>query len=178
MNGAHQLANAAVAIAACELLGNKGFSVPLNSVRAGLQSVNWPGRFQIIGQNPTVVLDVAHNPASVQCLVAQLQKFYAEKKIYVVIGLMQDKDIQRIAEMISQVAYAVQPVASNFYRAMEAHNLLQQFSHYNVKLYEGRTVAHGVTNVLQICEKEDIVCITGSHYIAGEAMHTINCLTK
>ena len=178
LNGAHQMANAALALAACEVLDNTGFCLPRNLARNGLKNVSWPGRFQILGQHPAVVLDVAHNPASVQCLMTQLDKMYAGKKIYVVIGLMQDKDIQQIASMVSRVAYAVQPVASDFYRALQAHDLLQQFSRYDVVLFDGKTVAQGVTNVLQVCEKEDVVCITGSHYIAGEAMHTINCLTK
>ena len=178
LNGAHQMANAAVAIAACELLENAGFSIQPSHLRVGLKNVNWPGRFQILSQNPAIVLDVAHNPASIRCLAAQLEKMYAGRKIYFVIGLMQDKDIQLIAQIVSRIAYAIQPVASSFYRAIKAHNLHRQFSSFNVELYEGKTVANGVTSVLQLCEKEDVVCITGSHYIAGEAMQAINCLTK
>lgn len=179
LNGAHQLANAAVAIAACDLLDNAGISIQQSYVCNGLKNINWPGRFQILGQNPAIVLDVAHNPASIRSLVALLKKMYQDKKIYFVIGVMKDKDVGQIAELISQTAFAVQPVAIlDSFRAMQAHDLHSEFSQYAVTLYEGKSIADGVAHVFHQAERDAVVCITGSHYIAGEAVHAINSLTK
>ena len=84
LNGRHQLSNAAIALTACELLLKDGFKVNHQHISFGFSHINWSGRFEIVGQNPTIILDVAHNPASIASLVDLLSNFYADKKIYFV----------------------------------------------------------------------------------------------
>jgi dihydrofolate synthase / folylpolyglutamate synthase len=178
LNGRHQLSNAAIAMTACELLLKDGFEINHQHISLGLSHINWSGRFEIVGQNPTIVLDVAHNPASIASLVDLLSHFYSEKKIYFVVGLMQDKDVELIVEKLAQIAYAVQPVSIDYDRALPAQSLRDKFKRYDILLYEAKYVSGGVVNVLQQCENASVVCITGSHYIAGEAMEKIKGLTS
>ncbi len=178
MNGVHQLSNAGVAMAASDLLSRMGCSVERKHVKEGLANVHWPGRFQIIDRRPQVVLDVAHNPASVGAFVRSLRKLFPARELYFIIGLMQDKDTGQIVSQIAEVATAVQPVAPDSARALSAHDLHRKFARYDIKLYQARSVAAGVANVLRNCGDNAVVCITGSHYIVGDALQVIKGLTK
>lgn len=178
MNGIHQLSNAGVALAASDLLSRMGYPLERKYVRSGLANVQWPGRFQIINRRPVVVIDVAHNPASFKALIHSLKRFFAGKEFYFILGLMQDKDVGQIVSQIAKVAAAVQPVAPDSNRALSAHDLHSKFRRYDVKLYQARSVAAGVANVLQNCSENAVVCITGSHYVVGDALQAIKGLTK
>ena len=176
--GRCQLLNAGMAMAASELLEQSGFSIAGRHIRDGLSTLSWPGRFEIVSRHPIVILDVAHNPASIAHLVELLSSIYKNKKLCFIIGLMQDKDVDLIVSKISEIAFVVQPVAVDYPRALAAQELHKKFERFDVSLYKGRSVRDGVMNVLQHCEDDAVVCITGSHYIAGEALEAIKGLTK
>ena len=178
LNGKPQLDNAAIALAGCDLLSCRGYTIDFRHVQLGMRAVNWPGRLQVVSENPTVVLDVAHNKASFDKLIESLVSLYGDKKIYFVIGLMEDKSIDAIVEKTAGIAYAVQPVAADDPRAMTAQELHGRYRGFSAVLYDARTVRDGVLYVLNQCEKDALVCITGSHYIAGDALRAIKGLTN
>ena len=72
--GRHQYRNAAVALAAVELLQEKGWNIPEKVIRQGLQQVRWPGRLEVVAEQPLLVLDGAHNPAAAATLAQALKR--------------------------------------------------------------------------------------------------------
>ena len=107
LRGANQLVNAAGALAALTALREQ-LPVPAQAVRGGLAMVELPGRFQIIPGQPTLVLDVAHNPHSVAALAANLDAMGFYPTTHAVFGAMADKDL---APMLDRVA----PILDRWY---------------------------------------------------------------
>jgi dihydrofolate synthase/folylpolyglutamate synthase len=91
LHGRHQCANAALALAALEL-ADSSFPVTEKQKRAGLESVQWPGRFEILHEHPWIILDGAHNGEGVHALADTLDEFGRGRKIKLLFAAMQDKD--------------------------------------------------------------------------------------
>ncbi|HEU65265.1 MAG TPA: bifunctional folylpolyglutamate synthase/dihydrofolate synthase, partial [Chloroflexi bacterium] len=96
--GDYQLENAAAAIAALEILASVGFAISATDITQGLTRVKWPGRFHIQQQNPTVLVDGAHNVASMKRLVSNIKAYFSDKRIILVFGTSCDKDIPGIID--------------------------------------------------------------------------------
>jgi len=100
LRGANQLVNAAGVIAALEALRDR-LPVPVQAIRQGLAAVELPGRFQILPGQPTLVLDVAHNPHAVAALALNLDAMGFYPRTHAVFGAMHDKDL---AGLVARVA--------------------------------------------------------------------------
>jgi dihydrofolate synthase/folylpolyglutamate synthase len=103
LRGANQLVNAAGVLAALEALRER-VPVPAQAVRQGLATVELPGRFQIVPGQPTLVLDVAHNPHAVAALALNLDAMGFYPRTHVVFGAMQDKDLDAIVHRLAPLA--------------------------------------------------------------------------
>lgn len=104
--GAHQVLNAAAAVAATDQLSTRGVSIPEESVRDGLAAARFPGRFEIVSEDPLVVLDGAHNAASAAVLRATLDDLFPEHDVILLIGVLGDKDAEGIVEHLAGRAVA------------------------------------------------------------------------
>jgi dihydrofolate synthase / folylpolyglutamate synthase len=102
LRGANQLVNAAGVLAALEALRER-LPVAVQAIRQGLATVELPGRFQIIPGQPTLVLDVAHNPHSVAALAANLDAMGFYPRTHAVFGAMQDKDLQGVVQRLAAI---------------------------------------------------------------------------
>ncbi|MBI4160903.1 MAG: bifunctional folylpolyglutamate synthase/dihydrofolate synthase, partial [Acidobacteria bacterium] len=89
--GEHQLDNAATAVAACEILGGRGFPIPPEAVRDGLAAVQWPGRLQLLPGRPRWLLDGAHNPAAARVLAEYLRRRDEDPAPVTIFGTLRDK---------------------------------------------------------------------------------------
>ncbi|HSD11228.1 MAG TPA: folylpolyglutamate synthase/dihydrofolate synthase family protein, partial [Candidatus Binatia bacterium] len=105
--GRFQIDNAAVALAALEEGGWLG-GIADETIRAGVATVRWPGRLEVIRERPRMVLDGAHNPAGVAALVSELPRLAGGRPIHLVFGVLADK---RWSEMVERLARAVADVA-------------------------------------------------------------------
>jgi dihydrofolate synthase / folylpolyglutamate synthase len=109
--GRHQLRNVALAIAAAEQVGKKGFTgITAESIERGIRETRWPGRFQVIEAWqgwPEIVLDVAHNPAGTWALRSALSEHYGDRPLIFVFGAMRDKAISEMAEILFPTAERV-----------------------------------------------------------------------
>jgi dihydrofolate synthase / folylpolyglutamate synthase len=102
LRGANQLVNAAGVLAALEALRER-LPVSVQAIRQGLATVELPGRFQIVPGQPTLVLDVAHNPHSVAALAANLDAMGFFPRTHAVFGAMQDKDLQGVVQRLAPI---------------------------------------------------------------------------
>jgi len=124
--GDHQGHNAALAIAAVESFLGSGTQPLVGDVLAeGLATATSPGRLQIVGIEPTVIVDAAHNPHGATALAAALTSYFTFDEIAVVLGVLQDKDAAGIVDALAPVATAFYVTQSQSDRAIAAEDLLE-----------------------------------------------------
>lgn len=102
--GTYQPKNAAVVLQAVELLRRCGLDIPEEAVRQGLRSVRWRGRFERLSTDPLVIFDGAHNAQGIAAAVDSLHHYFPDQKVYVLTGVLKDKDYNAIAARLSEVA--------------------------------------------------------------------------
>ena len=171
--GAHQAENAAVAVGLVELLGEHGLTVSEAAMRAGLRSVRWPGRFQIVGRRPYIVLDGAHDEAAAEALAATLESLFPGRRIVLVLGVGRDKDAGAIALRLCPLADRVILTASAYPRAMPADELQQVVRRFCRHTAGYTPVSLAVREALEQSRPTDVIVITGSLYVVGEAMRAL-----
>ena len=181
--GRHQLRNLALAIAAATDLRDQGITqITPETIARGIRETQWPGRFQVVpaaGDNPEFVLDVAHNPAGAWALRSTLSAAYPDsgsgREITLVFGVMRDKAMREITEILFPVAGHVIVTHANNPRSASPDEIRQA----SVRVAEGMDIedADDVTSALERARKvagpRGLVVITGSIYIVGEAMRVL-----
>ena len=168
--GDYQIRNATLALGAAELLRRNGINITEQGMRNGIQEARWPGRMEIVRRAPTIVLDGAHNPEAWQAMKKSLNKYFTCKKLFMVIGVMQDKDIARMIEILTPGAHTVIFCKPKMERAASQELIAQHIS---------RTAAHKILWIddtvealhaaLRRASGDDLICVTGSLFTVGEA---------
>jgi dihydrofolate synthase/folylpolyglutamate synthase len=168
--GDHQAANAAVAVACVEELREAGWRLPDAAVAAGLAEVQWPARLEVLGRRPLIVLDCAHNVASALALVQTLQTSFAPARRLLLFASSSDKDLAGMFRVLSphfQHAYLTR--YTNNVRGVPPERLAEllrdngDLPHtVHATPLDAYHAARGAAGA------EDILCITGSVFLAGE----------
>lgn len=168
--GAHQVANAAVAVG---LLGEHGAGVPdlaEEAVAAGLGTVDWPGRFQVIQREPLVVLDAAHNGDSARALRRTMESIGARRPTILVLGVLADKNLPDIATELCALANQVVLCPPRSPRALPVAQMREKLAAVWPRPLTADDVADGVERAVQLAGSEGAVVVTGSVYVVGEAL--------
>src|SRR5437762_11563329 len=101
--GRYQLENATAALAALDVLREQGIDWNEDALRQGFLAVHWPARIEVVGQNPTIVVDGAHNADSMQKLIQALHTSFSMHGLIVVLSIAQDKDKAGIVQTLADV---------------------------------------------------------------------------
>jgi dihydrofolate synthase/folylpolyglutamate synthase len=174
--GRHQVRNIALAIAAAVELTRQGFPVSPESIERGVHETNWPGRFQIlpaIAGQPEYILDVAHNPAGAWALRSALSAWYADRSLTFVFGAMRDKAIGEMAEILFPLAQRVIATHADNPRSATPQEIRHAASRTSTPIEEAPDVAAALALAGASVETGNVVVITGSIYIVGEAMRRL-----
>jgi dihydrofolate synthase/folylpolyglutamate synthase len=175
--GRHQLRNIALAVAAAEELRNQGFSrITPAAIERGVQDTYWPGRFQVLpaeGNRPEFVFDVAHNPAGAWALRSALSAVYGDRPITMVFGVMRDKAVAEIAEILFPVSEHVIATHAHTPRAATAEEIRHAAERVGGDIREAGDVAAALEEAGRIAGPGGLVVVTGSIYIVGEAMRLL-----
>jgi dihydrofolate synthase/folylpolyglutamate synthase len=172
--GAHQLANATTAIAACAELAWQGAPITAGSLRRGLAQVIWPGRIEILTSPPpaqqAVVLDSAHNASSARLLRSALAHYFPGRPLHLVIGVSNDKDAAGILAELLPGAQRTLLTRSRHPRAAEPTELAPTAARYLPASRIGvvPTVPEALAQALEQAEFDAVICLAGSLFIAGE----------
>ena len=154
--GEHQIDNAVAAALALNTLGVSS---------DGIADARWPGRLEHISPNPDVILDGAHNPAGARALARYLERFYPDRKLWLVYGAMRDKSIEEIAGILFPLADELIFTAPQAARALRPEALVELAG-------RGRAAAD-IQAALKLVQgeasAEDVIVITGSLFLVGEA---------
>ncbi|MEN6407937.1 MAG: folylpolyglutamate synthase/dihydrofolate synthase family protein [Thermoguttaceae bacterium] len=180
--GRHQAANAALALAAIEMLRREGVAVSESAVRSGLAEVTWPARIEVVGRHPVVVLDAAHNVASVAALVESLDESFSVDRRVLVFASTQEKDLRGMLErMVGHFDHIILTRYQDNPRGVPPEQLLALVSPFLTR--EGASCSRTVTTptveiaptpadawsaVHRLARPDDLVCITGSFVLAGQ----------
>lgn len=193
--GRHQLRNIALAVAAAEELHDQGLTgITPESVERGIAATCWPGRFQVVvgpasescesstsqrepnaqTREPiTYVLDVAHNPAGAWALRSTLSAAYGERPLTMVFGVMRDKAVSEIAEILFPIAERVIVTHADSPRSASPSEIHQAASRVSAEIIETENVATALAEARRLAGPEGLVVVTGSIYIVGEAIRAL-----
>jgi len=166
--GAHQLVNAATAVAAADVLSGQGFPYFTEAVRDGFASLRWPARIEVIRERPAVVLDVAHNPASIGALRHALEALFPGRRIILVIGMVATHDHRASTSLVAPLAETVIATTPQHVRPLPAEALAAEAARYAaaVEVIPDRFAA--VDRALALAGPDDVVVITGSFFLVGD----------
>lgn len=170
--GEYQLGNVHIVLTAIDILLEKGLKIEKEHIYDGLKSVRKTtglnGRWQIIGYNPKVILDIAHNVESIKSVVRQLENTPC-KKLFMVVGFVNDKDIFSILEIL--------PKEVNYYftkaqipRALNEHQLQEYAQKYGLKGIAVASVDEALNMAKAEACKEDIIFVGGSAFVVAEVI--------
>jgi dihydrofolate synthase/folylpolyglutamate synthase len=176
LRGAYQLANAAACIAALDTLRDR-WPVTMNDIRSGLLTAENPGRFQVLPGQPTVILDVAHNPHAALALVASLKSMPRGGRTFAVFAMLADKDIAGVAGILKQHIdrwfVAGIPIAGS--RGTTAQQLLQQLTAAGISdVVSCESVADACAKAREAAKDNDKILVFGSFHTVSEAMQAIH----
>jgi len=168
--GDFQLENAATSVAALEILSSDGFDISPANIAQGLAQVRWSGRFQILQQHPTVVIDGAHNVASMKRLVDNIKLYFPRKRIFVVFGTSCDKDIPGIIDEVVSLSPQVIVTQTSHSRAAPLADLAAEFTKRGIEPETRKTVTEAISRALSLASKTDVICVSGSLFVVAEAL--------
>lgn len=173
--GDHQVANASLAIATVMLLREKGFHISDSAIADGLQRARLPGRIECVAQSPLTIVDTAHNAASIAALCDVLRDRFPQRKKVVIFAVSRDKDAGvMIRRLVEEADHLVLTRFKSSARAVDAEELF----HFAGK-FEGNATSKARLHIAgdsaaawefarRIASPQDLLCVTGSFFLAGE----------
>jgi dihydrofolate synthase/folylpolyglutamate synthase len=174
--GEHQQVNAATAVAALEVIADRGFAMPKEKVARGLERVSWPGRFQILSRRPLLVVDGGHNIGAARSLTQSIRRYLDYKRAILVMGTSHDKDIAGLVAELAPLFDQVIVTRSQHPRALAPAALAAEFARQGVRAQLAGDVPSALLRALSLAEEEDLVCVAGSLFVVGEAMAAADTL--
>jgi dihydrofolate synthase/folylpolyglutamate synthase len=134
----------------------------------GLSKVRWPGRMEIVSSNPTLIVDVSHNPDGAMAVAREL-KALKQAGLVLVLGVLKDKDLRGICKEFGPLAERAIATSPGTKRAFPAEAVAKALYEFVDDVTIETTVAGALDRALMLANPDDIVLVTGSLYTAGEA---------
>jgi dihydrofolate synthase/folylpolyglutamate synthase len=166
--GEAQCCNAALAVAASGLLRGRLERITEAAVRQGLGAVRWPGRLELIPSTPSILLDVAHTPASAAQLRRHLEQFFPSVPKTLVVGMLRDKRHSEVACELSSVFDRIIVAPVKWFRSLEAEVLREAFAMYHSQVDVAPTVCEALECAVAMTPPAGLVVVAGSLFAVGE----------
>ena len=167
--GEHQLINATTAVATLSLLREAGLDIPQATIREGMETVSWPGRFEILGRQPLIIADSAHNGDSARKLVATVRAVCDYRRLIVILGASADHATPALMEALLVGADRAIAAQAKHPRAADPDWLQDRAAALGFQMEVSGTVAQALELALADAGPEDLVLCTGSVFVAGDA---------
>lgn len=166
LNGAFQIQNAAMVLEALKALANP--AVDRDAMQKGLKEVRWPARLEKVAESPTIILDSTHNAPGAVSLAKEIPHLGDE--VVMVFGILQDKDADAMCRILGPTVKSVVIAEASTDRAMAADRLAKVMSSYNKDVAFEECIGDALTRAMEIAGSEGTVLVTGSIYLAGDAL--------
>ncbi|MHC4403401.1 MAG: bifunctional folylpolyglutamate synthase/dihydrofolate synthase [Planctomycetota bacterium] len=177
--GRHQASNAAVALAALAELGGQGWQIPDTAVRTALAGLNWPARVELMARRPAIVVDSAHNRASIAAMIRVLDESFHVRRRVLVFATSLDKDVDgMLSQVLGRFDHVVFTRYLNNPRAVPPQRLARAAERLSGQRHEVfRDPAAAWDRARQLASPDDLVCVAGSFFIAAELRERIRAST-
>ena len=167
--GPHQRVNLATALATIETLRAQNWNIPYHAIKRGIETVEWHARFEILARNPFIIADGAHNRASAHELVRTLDEVFPNARVHFIFGASSDKDIAGMLQELAPRATTFIFTQAHHTRAALTESLANLAAPLNIPTHSASDVPHALELAQQLASNDDVICITGSLFIAAEA---------
>jgi dihydrofolate synthase/folylpolyglutamate synthase len=168
--GRHQAANAAVVLAAVNELRRQGWKISEEALRRGLAEVRLPGRVEVVSRRPAVVLDSAHNTASIAALIAALDESFSARRRILIFAATREKDnrgmMQLLLDAFDDIFLTHYTSNPRFVPPEELAEIAHELTGRRLATYSSPAEAWKIA--VKNASPEDLICIAGSFFLAGE----------
>ncbi|MCQ4726163.1 bifunctional folylpolyglutamate synthase/dihydrofolate synthase [Anaerotignum faecicola] len=166
--GDYQINNCAASLLVCRALQDAGVELSENAVLKGISKARWSGRMEIVEENPTVILDGAHNIDGIHMLAESLKKYFSDKKITLLVGILGDKEYEKMMDTLVPLASRIVLTEPNNSRKWDVDKLTETISKYQVETLREKDIEKAYNLAKSITAEEDVLCCAGSLYLIGE----------
>ncbi len=172
--GLYQPKNASIVLETIDILRNEGLEISEDAVKSGLADARWHARFEILSKNPLIIFDGAHNPQGITSAVASINHYFKDEKIYVLTGVLRDKDYNFIACELSKIAKRAFTLTPKSSRALSAESYAEVLSSAGVPSIPHASIEGAFKAAKQAAEEAKIplVCL-GSLYTYSDIIKYI-----
>lgn len=167
--GKFQVINAATAFAALKTAGEYGFPVSNQQIQDGFLNTEWPARFEIVRKNPPLVIDSAHNPASIQQLMEAVNQYFPGIPVVGVFGISEDKQLAGMYQALLPRLESLICTQADHPRAMDAQRLLEEAGKLDYPAEAYPQVPDALLRALELAGEEKLILVTGSIFVAATA---------
>lgn len=169
LNGGHQLINAATALTALITLNKTGFSLSRESIYNGLNKTHWPGRLELVLDNPRTIIDGAHNAEGAAVLAETIRKHFSNTPITLVFGILRDKEVDAVAKTVCRLAETVILTRPDSPRSLNPEELVNKVGQWCSTVIIEPNIEEAVEKGLKNTKKDGMLLICGSFYLIGRA---------
>ena len=172
--GTHQLENASSALAALEILMEKGYAISQDAIKQGFAAACWPCRMEVLSRSPLLLADGAHNPHSIGVLLRSLPEYLSYRRIALIVGFSRDKQISEMVNLLAQQASTVYATRSRHPRSVSPDELGEMFRGRGAaSVAEIEAVDEAVNLAHREAGPEDLILGTGSLFVAAELREAV-----
>ena len=169
MVGRHQAENLKTALATLEILRKSGaVKLDREALYEGLKRARQPGRFEVISEDPLVIIDGAHNEAGAQALQETMAQHFAGKKILLVAGILADKEIDSIVKFLTKITDHIIVTEPDNPRKLAAEKLAGHVADFGVAAEAVPGVEAAVHHAKELADGYDVILFAGSLYLIGD----------
>lgn len=169
MVGRHQAENLKTALATLEVLRKSGaVKLDREALYEGLKRARQPGRFEVISEDPLVIIDGAHNEAGAQALQETMAQHFAGKKILLVAGILADKEIDSIVKFLTKITDHIIVTEPDNPRKLAAEKLAEHVADFGVAAEAVSDVEAAVHRAKELADGYDVILFAGSLYLIGD----------
>jgi len=173
LQGNHQIENAALALAACEILNRHDTNFNIKQIKEGLVKTDWPGRMEVVSQTPYVILDGAHNLMAARKLAKFISENLAKNKTTLLIGILNDKPYKGMLKPLLPLCRRVILTKPTINRALEPE-ILHKFAKDFVEDIEIiPSVKDAFFYAMETVSSDEAICVAGSLYVVGEVKQAL-----
>ena len=174
LSGTYQPKNCALAVETVRLLAKKGYDITDENIKEGLRKTKWSGRFEILGREPTFILDGAHNPHGMKAAAESIGALFGQKKTVFIVGAMADKDIDGMFSLIVPLADMFFTVTPENERSMPAEDLMRHIEALGGRAVSCEGFSEAVSRAVERAGKDGVVAALGSLYFSSDIRKAYN----